>query len=188
MAERGQRRKVLILLHQAHSTPGRVGRQLQALGFDLDIRRASLGEFAAGSPRPARRRRRVRRPDERERRRRVDQTGNRLAFGSARGGQALSRPLPGRPIARAPTGRACFFASRPTRRGGLLSSACRRPKPIGFARRRFRALSINGISTASICPPAPNCWPTASEIFPIRPIDTAATRSRCSSIPRSPTR
>jgi len=44
MAERPQRRKVLIVLHQAHSTPGRVGRQLQALGFDLDIRRASLGE------------------------------------------------------------------------------------------------------------------------------------------------
>ena len=44
MAERHQRRSVLILLHQAHSTPGRVGRQLQALGFDLDIRRASLGE------------------------------------------------------------------------------------------------------------------------------------------------
>ncbi len=44
MAERPERRKVLIILHQAHSTPGRVGRQLQALGFDLDIRRAALGE------------------------------------------------------------------------------------------------------------------------------------------------
>ena len=44
MAERPQRRKVLVILHQAHSTPGRVGRQLQALGFELDIRRASLGD------------------------------------------------------------------------------------------------------------------------------------------------
>jgi GMP synthase (glutamine-hydrolysing) len=44
MAERGRRRKALIVLHQAHSTPGRVGRQLEALGVELDIRRPALGE------------------------------------------------------------------------------------------------------------------------------------------------
>ena len=49
MAERSRRRKVLVILHQAHSTPGRVGRQLQALGYDLDIRR-----YALGDPLPAR--------------------------------------------------------------------------------------------------------------------------------------
>lgn len=44
MAERGRRRKALIVLHQAHSTPGRVGRQLEALGVELDIRRPALGD------------------------------------------------------------------------------------------------------------------------------------------------
>ena len=36
--------KILVVLHQEHSTPGRVGRLLQALGFDLDIRRPRFGD------------------------------------------------------------------------------------------------------------------------------------------------
>jgi GMP synthase (glutamine-hydrolysing) len=44
MAGRGRGQKALIVLHQEHSTPGRVGRQLQALGIDLDIRRPPLGD------------------------------------------------------------------------------------------------------------------------------------------------
>ena len=44
MAEPEQRGSALIVLHQAHSTPGRVGRQLQALGYALDIRRPPLGD------------------------------------------------------------------------------------------------------------------------------------------------
>ncbi|HLH49257.1 MAG TPA: glutamine amidotransferase [Roseiarcus sp.] len=36
--------KILVLLHQEHSTPGRVGRLLGALGAELDIRRHSLDE------------------------------------------------------------------------------------------------------------------------------------------------
>ncbi len=44
MADVGRRRKALIILHQAHSTPGRVGRLLQHAGFELDIRRPSLGD------------------------------------------------------------------------------------------------------------------------------------------------
>ena len=36
--------KILIILHQEHSTPGRVGRLLQAQGFCLDIRRPRFGE------------------------------------------------------------------------------------------------------------------------------------------------
>jgi GMP synthase (glutamine-hydrolysing) len=35
---------VLIVLHQEHSTPGRVGVALKAMGIRLDIRRPSLGE------------------------------------------------------------------------------------------------------------------------------------------------
>jgi GMP synthase (glutamine-hydrolysing) len=44
MMERDSRPKVLIVMHQAHSTPGRVGCYLTALGARLDIRRPSLDE------------------------------------------------------------------------------------------------------------------------------------------------
>jgi GMP synthase (glutamine-hydrolysing) len=44
MTERDSRPKVLIVMHQAHSTPGRVGCYLSALGARLDIRRPSLDE------------------------------------------------------------------------------------------------------------------------------------------------
>lgn len=36
--------KILIVLHQATSTPGRVGQLLVKMGFDLDIRRPPLGD------------------------------------------------------------------------------------------------------------------------------------------------
>src|SRR5438477_635307 len=35
---------VLIILHQEHSTPGRVGQALKSRGFVLDIRRPRLGD------------------------------------------------------------------------------------------------------------------------------------------------
>jgi len=38
------RRPVLIILHQEHSTPGRVGQMLTAMGYRLDIRRPALGD------------------------------------------------------------------------------------------------------------------------------------------------
>ncbi len=44
MSTRDRSRKILILLHQEHSTPGRVGRLLRAFGAELDIRRHSLDE------------------------------------------------------------------------------------------------------------------------------------------------
>jgi GMP synthase (glutamine-hydrolysing) len=44
MRERESRPKVLIVMHQAHSTPGRIGAFLTALGATLDIRRPSLDE------------------------------------------------------------------------------------------------------------------------------------------------
>ena len=37
-------RKVLLILHQAHSTPGRVGRWLRQAGYELDIRRPPIGD------------------------------------------------------------------------------------------------------------------------------------------------
>ena len=44
MTERDTPPTVLIVLHQAHSTPGRVGALLSALGARLDIRRPSLSD------------------------------------------------------------------------------------------------------------------------------------------------
>jgi GMP synthase (glutamine-hydrolysing) len=35
---------ILTVLHQEHSTPGRVGRALQQLGFSLDVRRPRFGD------------------------------------------------------------------------------------------------------------------------------------------------
>jgi GMP synthase (glutamine-hydrolysing) len=44
MASLARRPTVLIVLHQEHSTPGRVGLALKAMGVRLDIRRPSFGE------------------------------------------------------------------------------------------------------------------------------------------------
>jgi len=41
--------KALIILHQAHSTPGRVGRWLKHAGYELDIRRPSMGDALPAS-------------------------------------------------------------------------------------------------------------------------------------------
>ena len=40
---------VLIILHQEHSTPGRVGSALRALGYPLDIRRPRFGDPLPGT-------------------------------------------------------------------------------------------------------------------------------------------
>ena len=44
MAQLREQSKVLIILHQESSTPGRVGQQLVERGFALDIRRPPLGD------------------------------------------------------------------------------------------------------------------------------------------------
>ena len=44
MTQRVGRKKVLVVLHQGHSTPGRVGAILNTLGARLDVRRPSLDE------------------------------------------------------------------------------------------------------------------------------------------------
>jgi GMP synthase (glutamine-hydrolysing) len=44
MASLVRRPTVLIVLHQEHSTPGRIGAVLRAISARLDIRRPSLGD------------------------------------------------------------------------------------------------------------------------------------------------
>lgn len=54
-AERGLTRDevtatdILIVVHQAHSTPGRVGERLERRGYRLDVRRPALGDPLPGS-------------------------------------------------------------------------------------------------------------------------------------------
>jgi GMP synthase (glutamine-hydrolysing) len=43
-SQRPTSRPILIVLHQEHSTPGRVGLRLQARGYRLDIRRPRFGD------------------------------------------------------------------------------------------------------------------------------------------------
>src|SRR5947208_2077151 len=40
----GSAKRILVVLHQAHSTTGRVGRLLRDLGFALDARYPALGD------------------------------------------------------------------------------------------------------------------------------------------------
>ena len=40
---------ILVVLHQEHSTPGRVGYALEQLGYRLDIRRPRFGDALPGN-------------------------------------------------------------------------------------------------------------------------------------------
>src|SRR5437016_203323 len=44
MKNLGRKKPVLVILRQAASTPGRAGELLRRKGFDLDIRRPTIGE------------------------------------------------------------------------------------------------------------------------------------------------
>ena len=63
---KGMKRPILIVLHQEHSTPGRVGLRLIARGFPLDMRRPRFGEALPSSARWPCRRDHLRRSDERQ--------------------------------------------------------------------------------------------------------------------------
>ena len=152
---------VLIVLHQETSTPGRVGNALRALGHPLDIRRPRFGDPLPETLDHACRRGHLRRPDERQRPRRLRSPGNRLDRGSAAGAAAVSRHLPRRPDARQAVGRAGRAASRrPGRRSAIIRSA--RPPPVTRSARTGRIRSITGIARDFSCLLAPNCWPRAT--------------------------
>ncbi|TAL78120.1 MAG: glutamine amidotransferase [Beijerinckiaceae bacterium] len=44
MSQRIESRRVAVILHQEHSTPGRLGMFLRAQGFELDVRRPRYGD------------------------------------------------------------------------------------------------------------------------------------------------
>ncbi|RLQ89015.1 glutamine amidotransferase [Notoacmeibacter ruber] len=49
LADQPAMRPILVILHQATSSPGRVGIMLRQMGFPLDIRRPALGDNLPGS-------------------------------------------------------------------------------------------------------------------------------------------
>ena len=134
---------VLIVLHQETSTPGRVGNALRALGHPLDIRRPRFGDPLAGNAGSACRRGHLRRPDERQRSRRLRSPRDRLDRSPAARAAAVPRHLPGRADARQATGRAGRAASgRPRRRSAITRSA--RPPRATRSARTGRIRSITG--------------------------------------------
>ena len=186
MASLARRPTVLIVLHQEHSTPGRIGAVLKAMGVRLDIRRPSLGDplpetladhagvIVFGGPMGAN--------DTLDWvRHEIDWLETPLAeakptLGVCLGAQMLARALGARVFSyedkRSEIG---YYAIEPTPAG----ERCAAP--------RSRAQSINGIPTASICPRAPSSSPRAARPSPTRPTAMAATRSASSSTPKSPT-
>ena len=123
MPRRPPKAPILIVLHQEHSTPGRVGRLLRERGFPLDIRRPRYGDplpetlaghagaVIFGGPMSAND------PDDFVKAE-IDWIG-----GAAQGEQALSRPLPRRADdGEAPRSQR-LGASRGPRRDRLLPAA-----------------------------------------------------------------
>ena len=135
---------ILIVLHQEHSTPGRVGNALRQLGYPLDVRRPrfddplpeTMAEHAAaiifGGPMSANDDDRFHPPRDR-----VDR-------GAAEREQAVSRHLSRRANVRAPSRRQGISPPRGPCRDRLLSDPAYRRRP-----RRRRAMAGTRLSVAS---------------------------------------
>ena len=165
MGSLAPRLPVLIILHQEHSTPGRVGAVLKAMGARLDIRRPSCGEplpatladhsgvVVFGGPMGAN--------DTLEWvRREIDWLETPLAehkplLGLCLGAQMLARALGARVFSyddkRSEIG---YYQIEPTPMGDRLCSV------------PFRAQSTSGIPTASIWPTAASSSLSAGPNFP----------------------
>ena len=154
-------RPVLLVLHQEQSTPGRVGHASAPRGYPLDIRRPRFGDPLPETLDDACRRRDLRRPAERQRRRRFHPGRDRLDRRAAEGEQAVSRHLPRRADAGAsisargsathPEGKAeiGYYPIRADRRGRAVCAT-------------GRTTSISGTARASTCRAAPSCWRKAT--------------------------
>ena len=157
---------VLIILHQEHSSPGRVGQMLTKLGYPLDIRRPRFGDplpetmdehaggVIFGGPQSAN-------DNEDFVRREIDWIGvplrdNKPYLGICLGAQMMTRHLGSRvyphPQGHAEVG---YYPIRPTEPGS-------RSAPNG------RTMSTNGIARASSCRPAANCWPRVTTPFRVQ--------------------
>ena len=175
------RGRVLVVLHQEHSCPARIGRLLHTMGYELDMRRPRYGEalpktlaahagaIILGGPMS------VNDPDEWVRRE-IDFVGvalkeNAPLLGVCLGGQMIARHL-GERVAPHPHGLAeiGYYPVEPTEAGH------------GSAPRRSRSTSINGTSKVSTCRAARNCSRAARRSRTRR--SAMAARSGCSSTPK----
>ena len=175
---------VLLILHQEHSSPGRVGQTLAKLGYPLDIRRPRFGdplpetmdEHAGaaifGGPQSAN-------DNEDFVRREIDWIGVPLRdkkpyLGICLGAQMMARHLGARvfphPQGHAEVG---YYPIRPTEAGRQGLSRMARPR-LSMASRGLRS----AVRAAS-------CWPRATP-SPCRPSGMAPAM-RCNFILKSPT-
>ena len=186
MASLARRPTVLIVLHQEHSTPGRVGLALKAMGVRLDIRRPSFGEplpaaladhagvVVFGGPMGA--------DDTLDWvRREIEWLETPLAeekplLGLCLGAQMLARTIGARVFSyddkRSEIG---YYPIEPTSAGERLCPARFPRYGLSMAFRRLRSARR-----------APSSSPLAERISPTRPIAMAGMRSACSSTLKSP--
>ena len=175
---------VLLILHQEHSSPGRVGQVLAKLGYPLDVRRPRFGDplpetmddhagaVIFGGPQSAN-------DGDDFIKRETDWVGVPLRddkpyLGICLGGQMMARHL-GAQVTPHPQGHAEIGYIRSARPRRAAGSA-----PIGLI------ASINGTAKASTCRTAPNCWPKATPSR-CRP-SVMAPATRCNSTRKSHTR
>ena len=143
---------VLIVLHGELSTPGRVGaRSFASRGFPLDVRRPRFGDELPETLEAHSRRRHLRRPAERQRRRRVRPARDRLDRRAAQGEEAVSRHLPRRADAGQASRRPRLQAS-PTATPRSATTRSGRPPTAARSARIGPTMSINGTARASTCP------------------------------------
>ena len=175
---------VLIVLHQEHSTPGRLGHALQQLGYTLDVRRPRFGDplpptmaehsaaIIFGGPMS------VNDSDDYIRRE-IEWIGvpikdNKPFLGICLGAQMCAKFLGGK-VFRHPSGMPRSATTR-----------CARHRPDSRLSRPGRNASINGTARASIFSTAPSFSPKAT--FSKCRRSVSAAPSRCNFIPKSRTR
>ena len=173
---------VLIVLHQETSTPGRVGNALRALGSPSRYQASAVRRSAAGDAGSARRRGHLRRPDERQRSRRLCPPRDRLDRNS---------------LARA-TGRFWAFAwaprcwrsnwahrSRRIMKAGWRSATIRsvRPPPDTRSARTGPSASITGTARVFNCLGGAELLAEGDDFpvqaYPVRPRVRLPVSSRC---------
>ena len=185
MASLARRPTVLIVLHQEHSTPGRIGARAQGHGGEARHSPAVPRRAAAGEARRPRRRHGVRRPDGRQRHARLGQARDRLARHAARRGEADSRRMP----------RGANAGARARRAGVQLRGQAQRdrlfpiePTPAGerLCAARFPRSVYQWHSDGFDLPEGAELLAAAAGNSPTRPIAMAATRSVSSSTRKSP--
>ena len=191
MPRRPPKAPILIVLHQEHSTPGRVGRLLRERGYPLDIRRPRYGDplpetlaghagaVIFGGPMSANDPDDFVKPE-------IDwiggaAQGERPFLGLCLGAQMLAKHL----------GASRLGASRRAAPRSAIIRSCRRRPAVAAAerlgRRPGRAMSTTGTGRVSTAPPAPRPLRRAMTSRPRRSGVGPDGLSACSSTRRSPT-